>query len=49
MIGGPFQPYNRTCQAYLIVCVLIRYQVDLTGEPDQAYLSGLPASEWLAL
>jgi hypothetical protein len=23
------------------------YQVDLTGAPDQVYLSGLPESEWL--
>jgi hypothetical protein len=25
-----------------MVCVLIRYQVYLTGGPDQVYLSGLP-------
>jgi hypothetical protein len=24
------------------------YEVDLTGGPDQVYLSGLPDSEWLA-
>jgi hypothetical protein len=29
--------------------VLIKYQVDLTSGPDQAYLSGLPDSEWLAV
>jgi hypothetical protein len=28
------------------VCVLIRYQVDLTDGPDQVYLSGLNDSEW---
>jgi hypothetical protein len=33
----------------MIVCVFIRYQVDLTGRPNQVYLSGLPNSEWLAL
>jgi hypothetical protein len=32
--------YNHTCQVYLIVCVLIMYQVDLTGGPDQVYLTG---------
>jgi hypothetical protein len=25
------------------------YQLDLTGGPNQVYLSGLPDSEWLAL
>jgi hypothetical protein len=29
--------------------VLIRYQVDLTGGPDEVYLLSLPDSEWLAL
>jgi hypothetical protein len=24
----------------------IYYEVDLTGTPDQAYLSGLPDSDW---
>jgi hypothetical protein len=33
----------------LIVCVLIRYLIDLTGGPDQVYMSGIPDSEWLAL
>jgi hypothetical protein len=31
------------------VCVLIRYQVDLTFGTFQPYLSGLPDSEWLTL
>jgi hypothetical protein len=30
--------FSRTCQVYLIVCVLIRCQIDLTGGPDQVYL-----------
>jgi hypothetical protein len=34
-------------QVYLIVCVLIRYQVDLTDGLFQSYLSGLPECEWL--
>jgi hypothetical protein len=37
------------CQVYLIECVLIKYQVDLTGRPFQSYLSGLPDSERLVL
>jgi hypothetical protein len=36
-------------QVYLIPDEHTHYPVDLTGGPDQLYLSGLPDGEWLAL